>query len=390
MFISFSLVSQTKYQKDFNYLWDTFNDYYAYFDKKQTNWKKVKEIYQDRVDSIKTDGQFISVLEEIIYEFYDAHISLNRNNSSSFRLIPTSLDANIEIKNNKYFIKDIRQNFEAEKAGLKIGDEILMINGKKINQLITDILPESFNKPKKNVKEFFANLLFAGRHNEQREISIKRRGEDIIYKLGKPKVVRKEEGILNSKIIEKNIGYIKFNNSLGNNSVIKSFQEKVDEFENTRAIILDLRDTPSGGNAEVAKSIMGKFITKTISYQKHEKVSLEREFGIKRSWIELVTPLKKPYRKPVIVLVGRWTGSIGEAIAQGFDNIKSAKVVGTEMAKLLGAIGCNRLPETNINICFPIERLYHINGMPRESFKPEIQTGSSKEAYKKAIQILNE
>jgi C-terminal processing protease CtpA/Prc len=387
---SFSSIAQTKYQKDFDYLWSMFDGFYAYFDQKQTNWDEVKKIYQKEVENVSDDSQFIRLVENITYELYDPHTGINRNLKSSFRLIPTSTDAWIKIKEGKYYIADIRSGFEIEETGLKVGDELLRINNRKIEDLVEEVLPKSIKNPKDDVKEFFANLWFAGKHNEERVILVLENGKEKEYKLNKPTTSKKEEGTLSSKIIKGNIGYIKLNNSLGNNEVIKAFPKKVDEFRDTKAVIVDLRDTPSGGNAEVAKSIMGKFISETIPYQKHERVSLEREFGIKRSWIELLTPLKNPYKKPVIVLAGRWTGSVGEAIVQGFDNIKSATVVGTEMAKLLGAIECDRLPNTKINLCFPVEKLFHPNGTPREKFIPEIHTKTSEETYKKAIQIINE
>lgn len=388
--LSFNSIAQTKYQEDFDYLWSMIHKYYAYSDQKQTNWPEVKEIYQKEVAKVTEDSQFIRIVENTIYELYDAHVSINRNLKSSFRLIPTSTDAWIQIKNNKYYIADIRSGFEIEKTGLKVGAELLRINNRKIEDLVKEVLPKSFKNPKDEVKEFFANLWFAGKHNEERNISVLENGKEKQYHLNKPKASKEESEILSSRIIENNIGYVKINNSLGNNEVIKAFPKKVDEFRDTKAIIVDLRDTPSGGNTEVAKSIMGKFISETIPYQMHERVGLEREFGIKRSWIELLTPLKNPYKKPVIVLVGRWTGSVGEAIAQGFDNIKSATVVGTEMAKLLGAIQCDKLPNTKINVCFPVEKLFHVNGTPREKFIPEICTKTNEETYKKAIQILNE
>tara|TARA_R110001632_G_scaffold43376_1_gene109866 strand:+ start:28108 stop:29304 length:1197 start_codon:yes stop_codon:yes gene_type:complete len=386
--VSLTSVSQTKYQKDFHYLWSSIENYYAYFDQKQTDWNIVKEIYQKKVDTISKDPQFIKLVEDVIYELYDAHISINRNLNSSFRLIPSSTDAWIKIKKGKYYISDIRPNYKIENSGISIGTELISINGRKINELVKSLLPKSIKNPKDDVKEFIANLLFAGRHNEERNFIVNNNGKESLFRLTKPTAIENNVDLFSSKIIEGNIGYIKFNNSLGNNSVITAFPEKVDEFKNTKAILLDLRDTPGGGNAEVAKSIMGKFVTKTIPYQKHERVSLEKEFGIKRSWIELLSPLKNPYEKPVIILVGRWTGSIGEAIAQGFSEIESAKVVGTPMAQLLGSINCSSLPGTKINLCFPTEKLYHVNGTPRENFIPEYKTNTSKEAYFKALELL--
>jgi len=78
---------------------------------------------------------------------------------------------------------------------------------------------------------------------------------------------------------------------------------------------------------------------------------------------------------------------MGEGMAVGFDGMKRAKIIGTEMAGLIGAISNFQLPETKIGFQFPTERLYHINGTPREDFIPEIQTKNSEETLQKAKEI---
>ena len=103
-----------------------------------------------------------------------------------------------------------------------------------------------------------------------------------------------------------------------------------------------------------------------------------------------MSPLKNPYSKPVYVLVSRWTGSVGEAIAQGFSNMDKATVIGTSMARLLGAIKCVTLPDSGLNVCFPFEKLYNIDGTPREDFQPDIQTRNYKQTFQKTLELIRE
>ena len=77
-------------------------------------------------------------------------------------------------------------------------------------------------------------------------------------------------------------------------------------------------------------------------------------------------------KQPLVVLVDHWTGSMGEGLAVGFDAVAHATVVGTKMAGLLGGTGDFTLPHSGVPVHFPIERLYHVNGTPREEFKPAI------------------
>ncbi len=57
------------------------------------------------------------------------------------------------------------------------------------------------------------------------------------------------------------------------------------------------------------------------------------------------------------------------------------------MAGLLGAISNFRLTETKIGFQFPTERLYHINGIPREEFIPKILCKNIEETLEKAKEV---
>ena len=390
LLLSFGVFSQSKYHEDFDYFWSTIDREYAYFDAKQTDWAKVKTAYKKVIDSVKTDAEFIYAIELMKHELYDPHFGLNKNLPYSFRLIPNDLDAYISIKNGKYIITDIRTDYKIKNSEIFIGDELLTVNGKNIDELVTLNLPASIKNPNNEVKEYFANLIFAGRHNEPRNFEILHFDKQISVSLDKPALIKESDKLLEYFVIQKNFGYIKINNSLGNNDVIKAFPKAVDALKDTKGLIIDLRTTQNGGNAEVAKAIMGKFIKEPTPYQIHETVGLEREFGIKRRYIELLFPLEKPYLKPVYILVSRWTGSIGEAIAQGFSNMKNATVIGTPMAKLLGSINCQKTPNTELGFCYPFEKLFNIDGTPRENFKVDIETKNFEDTFYKMLELLNE
>jgi carboxyl-terminal processing protease len=383
-----SLFSQSRYQKDFEFMWNLLDKEYAYFDIKSTDWKKVKSIYTSKADVIKEDTAFIRLVEQMIYELYDMHMSINRNLNDSFRLIPSYTDAWIQYKNGSYVVADVRPGYEAEKKGIQVGAVIVTINGKKIATEVQKILPTSFTTFNDEVKTFFANLVFAGRHNEGREIRLIYQGVTKVIQLEKPTFGQKRGELIESKHLTGNIGYIKILNNLWNNNLIPAFDSVLNTMDDTKALVLDLRETSDGGNTTVARAIMGRFINKKIPYQRHEYPAEEKTFGVKRSWVEYVFPRKKQYQKPIVVLVGHWTGSVGEALALGFDNIPTAKVVGTKMAGLLGAITCYKFPETGINLCFPFEKLYHSNGTPREKYKPTYKTKSSRETYIKGLELI--
>lgn len=113
--------------------------------------------------------------------------------------------------------------------------------------------------------------------------------------------------------------YFKINNSLGNNNLIAEFDKALDSLFQYKNLIIDLTETPGGGNTNVARAVMGRGTNQLLPYQLHEFD--ENQYQTKRHWIEYVTPRKEIYKDNVFVLVGHWTGSMGEGITIGFDGM---------------------------------------------------------------------
>jgi carboxyl-terminal processing protease len=173
--------------------------------------------------------------------------------------------------------------------------------------------------------------------------------------------------------LETGAARITFNDSLGDRATVSAFDQALVALRDAPGLLIDLRNTPSGGNTSVARGILGRFVDREMPYQKHVLPSEELETGIRRSWLELVSPRGTfAFRRPVAVLVGHWTGSMGEGLAIGFDGTGRGTVVGTPMAGLLGATVHVTLPSTGIGLNVPAERLYHVNGTPREAFRPGV------------------
>ncbi|HET9278036.1 MAG TPA: S41 family peptidase, partial [Flavitalea sp.] len=314
-----------KFADDFLKFWTDINENYAYFNKKHTNWDKVKTIYLPRAENARNKNELITVLENALEELYDNHFSLNNNLPSSTRLVPTGLDIWAEWIQGKPIITEVRKNFSADKSGIKAGMEIISLNGAAIEQAVNNRIGKCITDIDTEVKNYALRQLLAGTYLTQRVIVVKEHGKTVTINLDKSNGnltdTHKYNSLLDFKIINDNIGYIKFNNSLGQTDVIQLFDSALNQLKNTQALILDLRETPSGGNTMVARGIMSRFVTKEMPYQKHVEPNNEgKKFGIKRSWLEFVSP-RGPftYDGQVVVLVNHWTGSMGEGIAIGFD-----------------------------------------------------------------------
>jgi C-terminal processing protease CtpA/Prc len=377
--------AQNKYEEDFLKFWNDYKEYYAYFGKQRVDWKKVKDIYLPLVNDIKDDDAFIHFLEQVTYELHNGHISLNTNLNGSNRIIPSGADVFAEKKGNRYFIVDVRKESKAALSGLKSGMEIAKFNGKPVVEQLEQFLPKYTNVYDESMYAYALNMLLAGTHDKQREIIVIENGTENTYYPDQFAINNVMHNNIEYRILDGNIGYIKINNSLGENKVIKEFDDVLDKLMDSKSIILDLTETPGGGNTTVARGIMGRFTDNVLPYQKHQVN--EKEFGVVRSWVEYVTPRTTIYKRKLTVMVGHWTGSMGEGMAIGFDAMKRAKIVGTKMAGLIGAIYTFKMHNTGIGYQIPYEILYHVNGTPREDFVPQYLTKNGDETYAKALKL---
>ncbi|HEX8635850.1 MAG TPA: S41 family peptidase [Pyrinomonadaceae bacterium] len=373
-------LTQRQYEEDFDYLWRNISDDYAYFDQKQTDWNRVREIYRPQIIAVKTRGEFVALLESVLEELYDFHTHLNTNTAASPRLVPSGADVWAEWIGGRAVVTEVRPASAAEKAGMRTGMQVVSINGIAVDEAVRRRVPKSLRVRDVAAKNWTLGILLAGRRNEKRSIGVFSRGERATLspdsQLAGESVEKKS--LLDYRRLGQDVGYIRINNSLGNTDLIKQFDLALAALRKTRGLVLDLRDTPSGGNTTVARGMMGRFIGRDLPYQKHAIPAEERRYGTKRSWIEMVSPRGEfIYRAPVVVLVNHWTGSMGEGLAIGMDGMKRATVVGTEMARLAGATSGIRLPQTGIGVTFPTEKLFHVDGTPRENYKPRVHINLS-------------
>jgi carboxyl-terminal processing protease len=370
-----SPLTRQQYEADFDFLWQNISDDYAYFDKKATDWNRVREIHRPRIGAVKTQSDLIKIIEAVLEELYDFHTHLNTNTASSPRLVPSGADLWAEWKGPVAVITEVRPGSRAEEAGLRAGMQVLSLNGVAIDEATGQRLGRSLTRVDQDARNWALRALLAGRHNESRRIEVlaDHTRRTVLIKDQLSHQQPNNDSLLEFRRLADGIGYIRIHNALGNTELIKEFDAALAALRTTRALILDLRDTPSGGNTTVARGIMGRFIRQEMPYQKHSIPAEERLYGTKRSWLELVSPRGQfAYTARVVVLVSHWTGSMGEGIAVGMDGIKRATIVGTRMAGLVGATSQITLPHTRIGVNFPTEKLFHVNGTPREDFIPAV------------------
>ena len=357
------------------------NEDYAYLDRFEGGRMPISDKLRAEADAVDSMDELVRYAERALATMADHHAITGCSLADSWGLVPSYSDMWIEPRGDAFAVTAVRQDSPAAKADVRVGDRLVAVGAVPIAQAVemfwTDLgLPVTEQRA-----GYAARVLAAGRRNVPRHLSIAHAGEVRDMELPNLYTVRPPDGdpvtvLLQTSGLERSregrtTAYvIRFNDSLGDQDAIAAFDAAMEKVTDGEALVLDLTDTASGGNTSVARAIMGWFVDKPTSYQLHTLPAEERQTGIPRQWLEQVLPRPgKHYVGPVTVRVGRWTGSMGEGLAIGFDAI-GGRVEGGTMAGLLGAVYDYKLEQSGMVIKFPVERLFHVDGTPREEFVP--------------------
>ncbi|MGN6057666.1 MAG: S41 family peptidase [Sphingomicrobium sp.] len=319
--------------------------------------------------AVRDQRSLLHYAERRMASLADHHAITGSSFKDSWAVVPTYADLWVERRGSDYVITSVRDGSPAQSAGVRAGDLLVAVGGVPIGRAVETFWSDLGLPLTAERGDYSARVLAAGRRDRPRDLTVRRDGTE--RRLTLPNLYGSAAETKPVSVTHEGARtIIRFNNSLGDQATVVAFDAAMAGVPRTEPLMLDLRDTPSGGNTSVARAIMGWFVDRPRSYQVHQLPAEERETGIARQWIEQVLPRRGKYHaKLPIVRVGRWTGSMGEGLAIGFAAF-GARVEGTPMAGLKGAVYDFKLPSSGLTVKLPAERLYTVSGLPREEFVP--------------------
>lgn len=348
------------------------NAQYAYLDRFTGGRMPMTAKLRAEAGAVSTPRELVRYSERALALLADHHAITGSSTKESWAVVPSYADLWVERRGADYVIEQVRAETPASQAGIKAGDRLVSIDGVPTVTAVSAFWSDLGATGGVDRDGYAARVLAAGRRDRQRELVVQT-GGSAPRALSLPNLYYRD--LLNRPVLTGNeVGrdfVIRIHDSLGNSATIAAFDRVMERAKPGQRVIIDLTDTPGGGNTTVARAMLGWFVAKPTFYQMHRLPVEERETGIARQWVEQVLPRPgKRHRGPVTVRVGRWTGSMGEGLAIGFNAI-GARVEGSRMAGLLGAIYDHRLERSGQVIKIPTERLYAVDGTPREQFVPK-------------------
>ena len=271
-----------------------------------TLFKEINAHYVDEVDPQKLINVGIGAMLESLDPYTDY---IPEESLESFNILTTGqyagIGALIGSLGAKTIVTEPYEGFPAHVAGIKVGDELLSIDGNNVQG--------------KTTAETSAML--KGKQDTPVEVSIKRAGQTspLTFKLIRKKI--KINNVTFSSIIDSKIGYIKLDDFTPGAG--KEVEQAVVRLQGQGAtgLILDLRDNP-GGLLHEAVNIANVFIPKG-----KEIVSTK---GKMQEWNKSYTTLNNPIELtlPLVVLINGGSASASEIVAGSLQDYDRAVLVG--------------------------------------------------------------
>lgn len=346
---------------------------YGYFDRSGIDGEAILAAFSERARAAGSDKEFIDTLQLVSHNFADPHFIVGPFDSEDWAIIPTASDLIGEVDGNFFRVREARAGGDAYAKGVRPGMTVLRMDGQTPRAAIEQITGRPFAALSSAQINFAFDVALAGHRRRARTLEVMDGRQRRSFALATTSDQANHVQDCPLLEIERrgDLGIIRINNSLGEQALVGRFSQALSSLAGTGTLLIDLRNTPSGGNTSVARGIMGHFVDHDRPYQVHVIPFESRVLGPTRKFVEYVAPFGARYTGKVYVAGGHWTGSMGEGMMIGFDAI-GATTVGSEHADLLGALSNETIEGSAARIDLGTEQMFTVAGLRREAYRPQI------------------
>lgn len=271
-----------------------------------TLFKEVNAFYVDEVDPKKLIDTGIQGMLQSLDPYTDY---IPEEDMEAFSILTTGqyagIGALIGVINKTPVITNPYYGFPAYRAGLRVGDEFVTIDGKDVKGKSTSEI----------------SLALKGKPKTDLEVVVHRPGqkENLKFKIQREKI--KISNVVYQGLVDGDIGYIKLDDFTP--GAAKEVEDAVVSLKakGAKKIVLDLRDNP-GGLLYEAVNIVNIFIPKGL-----EVVSTK---GKMQEWNKTYSTLNEPIdtKIPVAVLTSSGSASASEIVAGSLQDYDRAILIG--------------------------------------------------------------
>jgi carboxyl-terminal processing protease len=271
-----------------------------------TLFKEVNAYYVDEVEPKKLIHTGISAMLESLDPYTDY---IPEESQEAFGILTTGqyagIGALIGSLGKKTIVTQPYEGFPAHKAGIKVGDELISIDGKNVTG--------------KSTSE--TSALLKGKPDTPVVVEIKRTGQLNPMKFNLVRQKIKIANVKYSALLENKVGYIKLEDfTPGAGKEVELAVVKLKE-QGAESLVLDLRDNP-GGLLHEAVNIANVFIPKEkeIVATKGKLTEWNKSYTTLNNQIDVSLPL--------VVLINNNSASASEIVAGALQDYDRAVLIG--------------------------------------------------------------
>jgi len=353
--------------EDFDAMWRFVAERYPFLGDKATDWDKVGARYRPRAAAAQTDRELMGVLEGALGELYDPHNLLNASNSDSWRPVPH--DIYVEQRGSSVVVTGVREGSAADRAGVRVGQQVIAIDGVAITAAATTRLPSALTRDDPAARQWALLSAVAGRHGHERRLQVLERGAARELVMSVPETYGGDAAAVSHTRLDGGVGYLRIGTFAGD-AVTGQVDQALDAVRDAPALVIDVRDN-AGGDDDIARAIMGRFVGER---RQHAWRAKREGTGLGKRWPEYVEP-RGPwtYDRPVVVLIDRFSANAAEGFAMGMQGMGRARLVGTRMAGLGAAIDQITLPRSELGVQISSGPVFHVDGRACASIAPDVE-----------------
>ena len=210
-----------------------------------------KDVVENYVDPV-SPGQFMRKGIDAMLNSLDPYtVYMDKQNSGEIDLLTTGkyggIGVTIGIANGKVIITGVFDGYSAQRQGLRIGDQILMVDTFDVNKIDIDKVSD----------------MVRGEPGSQIELRIKREGDEKPFDVVLVRSEIRVKSVSYYGIVDTNIGFIKLDQfSRPSDEEVKDALTDLMARTDLKGLILDFEESFRGGLLESAVNIVELFVPK--------------------------------------------------------------------------------------------------------------------------------
>jgi carboxyl-terminal processing protease len=363
-----SCTTKYKNMKSFETVWQTINEKHIDPTFNGLDWSEVHDRYQPQIAAAKNEDEFYLLVNTMLFELNISHIAVvppdDLGQIDPILSAEGSIGIDVRMIGDNAVITSVKSGSVGEQAGLRSGYIIKSINGidiEKITDLkhIDDIKAQDIEKRrlkgpkiltppynesnrKRNITGAILEKIYGPPDTLVSIEYVDEKGDSYLKEIVRAQRKGKmqfDDALppffveFESKVLEHNIGYVRFNAFMP--PAHHKFKDTIKSMQDTTALIIDMRGN-HGGFFDVRKAVAETLVKDRVLFWRYQGRDKTRE-----AYLE---PAESVYEGPVVVVVDHLSISSAEEFSGGLKAIKRATIVGERTPGVVVTANFEKLP----------------------------------------------